>query len=284
MNKPTPTPRREFMTKLVDPYLPNEGGPSPSVKPITEGSVDRATQTSLRDDTTKVISVGIKEIDEAIQYYFDNVIKPSVIQNGNRISVPVFASSPERFKSVQADGFYRDKNSKIMVPLITYKRESVTENRDLGNKLDGNSVNNLQYFDQRYNKRNIYDNFGALQNYEPQVARSVGVIPDYVTIVYSCILFTNFVEQNNKLVEAIQFASNAYWGDLKQFAFRTRVESFNNTTFLEQGEDRAAKTSFNLTLNGYLVPEVLNKDLATLQNKAYSISKVVFTTETVTNP
>ena len=34
-----------------------------------------------------------------------------------RLNVPVLYGSPERWKSVQKDGFYRDKNGKIQAPL-----------------------------------------------------------------------------------------------------------------------------------------------------------------------
>ncbi len=273
--KPTPLPRREFINKITDPYIKEAG------KPPLPVDFNRAEQISVRDDNSKVIKVGIEDIDSAIQFYFDNVIQPYVYQNANRIKVPVIIASPERFKSMQTDGFYRDKNGKIMVPLITYKRDSITKNRELGNKLDGNSVANIQTFEQKFNKRNVYDNWSVLRNTKPNVARRIGIIPDYVTLSYSCVLFTNYIEQNNNLIESIQFASDAYWGDLNAFAFRTRIESFNSTTFLDQGDDRAAKTTFELKLNGYLIPNVLNKDLAVIQNKIYDKSKIVFTAETV---
>jgi len=273
--KPIPPTNREFISKITEPYVKESG------KPVPAGSINRGDQISMRNDDTKIIKIGIEDIDNAVQFYFENVIKPYVFQNANRIKVPVIVSSPERFKSVQSDGFYRDKNGKIMVPLITYKRDSIEKNRSLGNKLDGNIVNNLQIFEQKFNIRNIYDNFSVLQNTKPNVARGIGMVPDYVTLNYSCILFTNFIEQNNNLIESIQFASDAYWGDLNAFAFRARIESFNSTTFLEQGDDRAAKTTFGLKLNGYLIPDVLNKDLAIIQNKIYDRSKIVFTAETV---
>lgn len=273
--KPTPLPRREFINKITTPYVKEVG------LPLIQGNLNRGEQISMRDDTNKIIKIGIEDNDKAIQFYFENVIKPTVFQNNNRISVPVIVSTPEIFKSVQTDGFYRDKDGKIMVPLITYKRDSIEKNRELGNKLDGNLVHNVQTFEQKFDKRNVYDKFSLLQNTKPQVSRHISIIPDYVTINYSCILFTNYIEQNNNLIESIQFASDAYWGDLNAFAFRTRIETFNNTVFLEQGSDRAVKTTFNIKLNGYLVPDVLNKDLAIVQNKIYDRSKIVFTAEIV---
>jgi hypothetical protein len=44
---------------------------------------------------------------------------------------------------MQADGFYRDKNGKTMVPLIMFKRDSFTKNNTLGNKLVKNHKKNI---------------------------------------------------------------------------------------------------------------------------------------------
>ena len=51
---------------------------------------------------------------EAKKTYFENTIKPTVIQNGNRIAVPIIYGSPERWKSVQSDGALRDKDGKLI--------------------------------------------------------------------------------------------------------------------------------------------------------------------------
>lgn len=274
--KPTPLPRREFTSKLIEPYLPGEN-------PLPPSDLVRGEQISVKDDTTKPIEIGLETHDRAIQYYFDNIIKPSVIQNGERISVPVIVGSAEKFKLVQADGFYRDKNGKIMVPLITYKRESFAKNRELGNKLDGNLPQNVQMFEQKYSKKNVYDNFRLLTNDKPEIARSVVVIPDYVTITYSCIIFTNYIEQQNKLLESIQFASDSYWGNKNEFTFRTKIDSFTTMVNLEQGDDRAVKSTFNIILNGYLIPSTINKELAQKQTRIFDKTKVTFTTEIVSN-
>ena len=76
-------------------------------------------------------------------FYFNNVIRPSVIINGNRTNVPIIYGSPEKWKGVQKDGFFRDKEGKLQVPLIMFKRDSIEKRRDLGNKLDGGIANLL---------------------------------------------------------------------------------------------------------------------------------------------
>jgi hypothetical protein len=275
--KPIPRNQSEVtQAELSTPYL-SQG------KTISETSFskNRGTDYSLKGDTVKDISVGLEDIDNAVIYYFNNYIKPTVIQNGNRIAVPVMYGSPERWKSVQADGFHRDGNNKLLVPLIMLKREGIEKNRSLGNKLDGNKVHNYQVVGTKFNQRNIYDNFSVLTNRIPSQQYYISSVPDYITVNYSCIIFTDYVEQNNKLVEAIQFASDSYWGDPNRFKFKANIDSFTNTTVLEQGTDRVARTTFTIKLFGYILPDTINKDLAVARSKFYTKSQVVFELETV---
>jgi hypothetical protein len=189
--------------------------------------------------------------------------------------------TPERWKSVQADGYFRDANDKLTAPLIMFKRDSVEKNRTLGNKLDGNKAQLFQVFEERYNPKNAYDKFSIVTNRIPSKKLYATVVPDYVTVTYNCVIFTDYVEQNNKLIEAIEFASDSYWGDFNRFHFRTKIDSFTTTTIIEVDQDRAAKTSFTFTVNGYIIPDSVNKELANMDG-FYSKSQVIFDLETTT--
>jgi hypothetical protein len=279
-----PRNRQEFLDKLVVPKDPHYGNPNLVFsEPFKPGQPEhnRAYETSFEPTGDKKFSIGIKDIDEAVMYYFNNVLKLSVYQNNGTVLVPIIYGSPEKWKSVQRDGFYRDGAEKIMPPLLMFKRESVTQNRTLGNKLDGNSAHNVQLFEKGFSKLNIYDNFAKLRNQKPQKEFVVVVTPDYVTINYKCIMWTNFVEQMDKLIEAVNFASNSYWGDPSAFQFLTKIETFNDTQVYDQGEDRFVRTDFDITLNGYLIPDSINAYLATLQSKTYNLCKIIFNTEQV---
>lgn len=236
---------------------------------------NRAYNRSVKNDNVKQFSIGLRDIDETIVYYFNNVIKPSVIQNGKRIAVPILYGSPERWASVQKDGYYRDKNGKIQTPLIMFKRDSIEKNRNLGNKMDANNPNNFSIFQKRYSKKNVYDRFSALSNREPVQELYGVIIPDYVNITYSCIIFTEYVEQMNKIVESINFASDAYWGDPERFNFRAMIDTYTTTTEMNQGEDRTVKTSFQINMMGHIVPDSINTSIANM-NKFYSKSAVKF--------
>jgi hypothetical protein len=276
--KPIPRNQSEVtLDSLPEPYL-NQGR---AISQETAFSKNRGTDISFKGDTVKDISIGLKDIDNAIIQYFNDYIKPTVIQNGNRVAVPVMYGSPERWKSVQANGFQRDGNGKLITPLIMVKREGFDKNKNLGNKLDGfNHAQLYQVVGTKFNQRNIYDNFSVLNNRIPSNQYYITAVPDYINVNYSCIVFTDFVEQNNKIVEAIEYASDSYWGDPNRFKFKANVDSFTNITILEQGEDRVTKSTFNIKVFGYIIPDTVNKDLTNVRSKFYTQAQVIFDIET----
>ena len=160
-----------------------------------------------------------------------------------------------------------------------FKKSSIEKNRSLGNKLDGNEVKNFIVTKQKYSKRNIYDRFSILTNREPEYEVVASVVPDYVTINYTCIAFTDYSEQMNKMIEAINFASDSYWGEPERFKFQAMIDSFTTVTELNQGQDRGVKTTFNIKLNGYIITDTINKEMANL-TKWSSKSQLLFSAET----
>lgn len=274
-NKPVPKTQLEIAQSFVDPLL--NTGKSPSID-----NKRRELQKTVKNDDVKQFSLGLKDIDETIFYYFTKVIRPTVIQNGIKKEVPLLYGSPERWAAVQKDGFYRDRGGKIQTPLIMFKRDSVEKNRSYGNKLDANNPHNYGIFQKKFSKKNMYDRFSLLNNRDEVKEFYAVVMPDFVDITYSCIIFTDYVEQMNKLVEAINFASDSYWGDPERFSFRAMIDSYAQTTELATGSDRTVKTTFTIKLLGHIVPDSIN---ATVQgmNKFYSKSAVSFGFEMVSN-
>ena len=90
--------------------------------------INRAKIRSRKSDLLGDFSVGFYQIDDAIKYYFDNVIKPTVIEDEEMIKVPTIYGSPERWKAMQRDGYYRDPKGKVILPLIMYRRTSIAKN------------------------------------------------------------------------------------------------------------------------------------------------------------
>jgi hypothetical protein len=279
---PIPKTQREILNSQIEPYNPPEGSPgfSATGNPNNANTVNRGNQVSFRGDTTKPFSLGIQDIDEAIMYYMQNVIKPTVIQNGVVQQVPFIYGSPERWKQVQKDGYYRDKKGKIMLPLITFKRNNIEKVRNIANKLDANNPHNVSVFQKKYSVKNAYDNFSILNNKIPQKVNYAIVVPDYVNLTYDFIISTYYVEQLNKIVEAINYASDSYWGNPERYQFRARIDNFATPVEIENKGERAVKATFSLKLYGYLVPDVVQKQLNSLK-KFNTPTQIVFNMEVV---
>jgi hypothetical protein len=258
--------------ETITPYLSQGKAPVPVNK-------KRENQRTVKNDDVKQFQVGLKDVDASIFYYFDNVIRPSVIQNSTKINVPVIYSSPERWAAMQKDGFYRDKNGKIQTPLIMVKRDSIEKNRSLGNKMDANNPIHFGVFQKKYSQKNVYDRFSTLNNREP-VREYYGVImPDYVNLVYSCVIFTEYIDQMNKIIESVNFASDSYWGDPERFKFRAAIDNYTTTTELVEGGDRTVKTSFQIKIAGYIVSDAINTNVGN-PNKFFSKAALKFGIET----
>jgi len=287
--KPVPKTQRKISEDLQnaqDIHMgnPNNATPGPQTPPINEANIDfnRSTKMSFKGDTVKPFSIGIQDIDESIMYYFQNVIKPTVIQNGERIAVPIIYGSPERWKSIQKDAYYRDKKGAIMNPIIMFKRNSLEKNRALSRKLDANEPNLYTFWQKAYNQKEIYSNFKLLNNRIPTKQFIANVVPDYVNLTYSCIIQTYYVEQLNKVIEAINYASDSYWGNPERFKFRARIDNFTTVTELQQSQERLVRGTFDIKMYGYIVPDVIQKDIKAIK-KLNSKSKVIFPMETVSN-
>lgn len=267
---PIPKTQREISVSQQVPFDQSVGNPN-----FANGK-NRGEQISFKGDTVKPFSIGIQDIDESIFYYFQNVIKPFVIQNGERLEVPIIYGSPEKWKSFQKDGYYRDSQGRIMMPLIMIKRDSIDKVRSISNKLDANNPNNISIHRKKYSPQNGYDNFNVLNNVKPQKTNYAVVVPDYITVTYSCAVNTYYMDQLNKIVESIEYASDSYWGDPSKFQFRAMIDSFAIKTELSDKEERTVSSTFNIKLNGYIIPDVPQKDLTALK-KIPDVIKITVT-------
>lgn len=270
------------MAKTIKPIPPTQSEISYDIIGTSKVSINRSEKLSMRNNNSKPITVGLEDIDSAIFYYFNEVIKPYVIQNNERIAVPVIYSSPERWKSYQKDGYYRDKSGGIMLPIIAIKRDSIEKDRTLTNKLDANHPNLYSSSQKTYDQKNSYSNFNILNNRIPTKQFNLTVVPSYVTLEYSCIVQTYYVEQLNKIVEAIEYASDSYWGDPERFKFRAFIDIFNTTVELIAEQKRSAKATFSIRLRGYIIPETLQKDLTAVKY-INSKSKITMDVEIISN-
>jgi len=274
--KVTPKTQLEISRDQQVPYDTARGNPNDLNTKVTQ----RANQLSSKGDNNKPLQIGLMDIDEAVFYYMENIIKPSVIQNGIRVNVPVVYKDSEKWNQFQKQGHLRDKKGELLAPIILLNRTNIENNRSLTNKLDANNPHNIQVFTKFYNKGNAYDSFNLLNKKSPQKQFFATVVPDYVTINYDVIMATYYMEQMNKIIEDINYASNSYWGNPERFKFKAMIGSFGTTIENAPKAERLIKTTFNIKLYGYIIPNNLLKNTNVMQ-KFNEKTKLTFTTETV---
>ena len=269
---------------IVDNTIDQGGSPEipalalgPDIRP----NQNRGNIVSKNDSKTNYnFNLGLESIDESIFYYFENIIKPSVLSNGDLIDVPVIYGSGERWKLAQKDGFYRDKNGKIQTPLVMLKRESIEKRRDLGNKLDANSPQLYITHQEKYTRKNSYDRFTLLNNRIPKKEFTATVVPDYINLTYNGIIWTDYISQLNKIIEAVNYASDSYWGDPEKFKFMAMIDSFNNINELSNDDGRIVRANFSLKLQGYIVPDNVQKKLKEQNTRYFSKAQIVLNQST----
>ena len=250
--------------------------------PRKQRVLNRGYLYSRSGDDVKNPEVTLVDIDSSILFYFENVIQPSVEENGENIKVPIMYASPERWSTIKNKGFLRDKKRQIITPVIVYRRTSIEKDESVPqDKLDANNPNLFYTFEKKFSQVNKYDKFSQQIGLLPQREYYNVMMPDYVSVSYDFIIWTSYIEQMNKIVERVVYSDGAYWGDPEKMKFRSSIESFEDATEISDTE-RLVRTNFSVTLRGYLLPKG-NFDHRSTTQKFLTPKKVIFGTETVEN-
>lgn len=247
-----------------------------SEKPIGD---NRATHVRRDTDDQKNITIGFYDIDGAILLHLER-INLQVTDEGQLIKVPIFYGSPELWTAARRDGYLRDKQGNIILPMIILKRTN------------SGDEDNLKYFHRylksavmkKYSTKNKYTQFSILTGQNAPVNEVYNIVfPNHMKLTYHFIIWTEYVEQMNKLVENLRFNTGDYWGSTKGFRFRTQIEGFGHTTELQVGVDRIVKTEFDLMTHGYILPPTITTlaNQKSTMEKFFTPKKFIVNTEVV---
>lgn len=252
-----------------------------NVSPVETDGENRAVQTRRDNDTFKDVSIKLIDIDTLI---FNHIVsmQMSVVDDGEKVKVPIYYASPERWKSVQKDGVFRDYNGKIILPAIVFHRETIEKDQAMS------TFNRYLRYPvmKKYSSKNKYTQFTALAGQNAPVNEIYDVVyPDHMIFTYKFIIWTEYVEQMNSLVEKINFETEDYWGPNNGIRLRTKVDSYSHTVELQADVDRVVKTDFNLVVRGYLLPESFNMEFARkpTTRKVFTPKKILLGMEVVTS-
>ncbi|GJQ43843.1 MAG: hypothetical protein JETCAE03_33410 [Ignavibacteriaceae bacterium] len=238
---------------------------------------NRIEQIRRDDDTVRNTVITLETVDTAILNHIKNVIKPTFEENGTIKPVPVFFASPERWRSIQADGWFRDQQSKqIMVPVMSIARGSFSKNSTMAmDKIDGVLRKTVA---SGYNTKNRYDIFSVANKLRPTKVHYSVTVPDYVVINYEISIWTAFIRQMNEITEKFVYAESSYWGG-RYDKFRVMYDTIDNTIEVNEGQNRAVRNTFTISVNAYIIPKSFNNKDTTI--KVLEPAKIVISAEVV---
>jgi hypothetical protein len=241
-----------------------------AVDPLKNVNFNRATQIK-REGNELGKGVRLYDVDLAIAEHMIDTVVPSVEAFNEKIKVPVMYGNPERWASIRKNGYLRDKNGMLQIPLIMFKRNSISRDDTIPNTMN----RHVSYPTvTKFSKKHKYDRFSAMTDTTRPVQQYDVVMPDYVSISYEVMIWTDFTEHMNKIIEAFQYATDEYWGDKSGFKFRVKIDNFDNTTEVGEGTQRIVRTTFTMTVNAYLLPEKFDNEPT--HTKSLSPKKVVW--------
>jgi hypothetical protein len=84
----------------------------------------------------------------------------------------------------------------------------------------------------------------------------------------------------NKIIEAINYASDSYWGDSERFKFKASIDSYSTAIEISDNSNRLIKGTFTIKLFGYIVPDTVQKDVTAIK-KYNSKAQIIIGLETV---
>ena len=233
---------------------------------------NRAKQLSVEKEFIK--GVKLIDIDTTMADYMSSVIIPDVEENENKIKVPLLYGNAERWNNARKDGYLRDQRGRIQIPLVMFKRNSIERNDLLSNFKEVNTISTYK----KYSQKNRYERFSLQNGVKPADEVYNINVPDYVTLTYEVMIWTSFTEHMNKIVEAFQYATDRYWGKEDGYKFKVKIDSFDTTQEVGEGSERIIRTTFNMIVNAYLLPERYNEKPVVKKNR--TLKRVVFGVET----
>jgi len=236
--------------------------------------LNKANQIRRDQDNVKNVSVGIYDVDTAFKNFLEVDIKPTVEDDGRFYPVPVMYASPEKWASSQRDGFMKDDNGMLLTPVISFKRNNLSINTDLAKLKVAQNEDAHQMFERTYSKTNRYDQFSILTGQSPKKEYMSVERPDYVNLEYEVVVWCDYMEQVNKIVEQIVFFQGRSFGD--RYKFQIKGESYSFETISEMGQDRITRANISLTAKAYIVPEYAG--ISNNTKRKISVGKVFWNT------
>jgi len=247
----------------------------------------------------------IETIDTGLYEWVDNSLDVHTKTNKGIYKVPVLWLGSERVWQIKKDVRIRDKVGKLILPLITINRSSMTkdpnfkgayqanipENGDYrggaepaGSTINQDKTKNFQSTIKQRELDNAQQTGKLDENNQIVYNNYTAPIPVYVTMVYSITLRTEYQQQMNDLLQPFiattgQINSFIFKKDNHKYeAFIQQEFSMNNNTANVGEDERMFETKVEIKVLGYLSGEGYSRKKPLLARRENQV-KVRFTSE-----
>lgn len=226
----------------------------------------------MRRDTDNFVfpSITPYDVDFAVLYELTNGIVPPISENGNLITVPIRYAGGDTATQIQRFGYINGKDQKAITPIITIQRTSLTKNTDVPLHKLPNDIFDGPIIIPKIQKNNQHDRIDQTYDSKDSVEYYVVRNPKYRILNYEVNIWTQYMEQMNKIISAIDSFDNRMWGDA--FEFRVSVGDFNFETLNTVTERRIVRSTVSLEVRAALLEEYIGHEASV--TKAFSKKRI----------
>ena len=245
----------------------------------------------MQNDPQMIPASTIETIDTGLFEWVDKYLNLHTKTNKGFVKSPVLWLGTERVFQIKSDQRIRDKAGKLILPLITINRSSMTKDSSFKGSfqahLPGNSAGTSTRWKQQYNQEKT-SNFQKANHFNDSLGNETGKpeedkaivynhyntqMPVYVTMMYDITMRAEYQQQINDLIQPFitttgQINSFIFQHDTHRYEAFVQPDFSQNDTITSLGEqDRVFETKITIKVLGYLIGEGINNPKPSVSRK-----------------
>lgn len=238
---------------------------------------NRKREYDIRRDTDEFVTPSITpyDVDYAILFGLTNYIVPPILENGELITVPIRYAAGDTQTQIQRYGYINNVDQKAVTPIISIQRTSLSKNDSVPLSSLPNDIFDGPIIVPKIQKNNQHDRIDQTYESEDSIEYYVVNNPKYRIMSYNLNIWTERMEQMNKIISAIDSHDNMMWGDA--FKFRVSVGDFSFENLNTLSERRIVRSNVSLEVRAALLEEYIGNEESV--KRRFSVKRVDFKDE-----
>lgn len=211
----------------------------------------------------------LENIDREVLNHFNKQIGLYVVENDNKIMVPVMLATHERWNQLKKDRVLRDSNKTVLLPICIVKRGTIesanpTINKSVADnpafKVPVGSIKDIKQGESHLGNSKIFTNY-----------------PIYIKITYEMTLQSRFMSSMNSMIE--QIIVNYFTGwfiSENEYSLMWETSPITDSSNIEDFSDneKIITNNFQFMVTGAIVSKYQN-DISNI-TRVYSPRKIIF--------